>query len=188
MQKVRPRPCLLLLCHALLKSYQCLLCRCGAKPESSSAAAPKEKKAAKKEVKEEDACLDYNTILTNPRWCAHCGLRQPTAQSFKPKTRKAIGAGGGDDAVALDDLLERVDEKLEELRQRKEAGAGKTEGGNGGDGASGEEAEALKKEVAKWKGLFQAAAADVDEKDELLAQQMEHIAELTAQLEGEEDD
>lgn len=88
----------------------------------------------------------------------------------------------------FDDLLERLDLKLEELleksKAKKDQASKQEKGGDVGSGANAEEVEKLKAEVAKWKGLFQAAAADVDEKDEILAAQMQQIEELTAQLEG----
>ena len=152
-------------------------CKSCGTPPAGAAKPTKKKKEDAAVVKEEDACLDCDTILTSSRFCGHCGLRQPTAQAFKPKSRKTV-VGGGDN-VEIDALFERVDEHLETLANKAKSGE------SGGKNAGADSAE-LTAEVNKWKGLFQAAAADVDEKDELLAQQMEHIAELTEQLEADD--
>jgi hypothetical protein len=144
---------------------------------------PKKKEDKKKESKKEiaddgTACLDCQTILAEEaRYCISCGLQQPTAQKFKSKSRKAPT----NDDVKIEELLDDADAKLDELAEKKAAG-GESAGGGGG-GASAEELEKAKAEITKWKGLFTAAAADVDEKDEIIASQMEQIDELQAELE-----
>jgi hypothetical protein len=106
------------------------------------------------------------------RYCLECGLRQPTAGKFKAKARKP--AGGGDENMQVEKLVESAEQKIEELSKKKSP-----RGESSGGGAELAKATA---EVAKWKNLFQAAAADVDEKDEILAAQMAQIEELQALL------
>lgn len=110
--------------------------------------------------------------------------------AFKCKPRKHVA---GADLLEVEKLIEAAEQKVEELSKKNAAAAA-----GGGGGASAAELAKAYAEVAKWKNLFQAAAADVDEKvcfraflllfsltwrkDEILAAQMAQIEELQALL------
>jgi hypothetical protein len=124
-------------------------------------------------------CVDCNAALaSNARYCLvrwegrekkeltrnkkqECGLKQPTAVAFKCKTRKHVA---GADLLEVEKLIEAAEQKVEELSKKNAAAAAAAGGGGGGGGASAAELAKANAEVAKWKNLFQAAAADVDEK------------------------
>ncbi len=160
------------------------------KKEPAKKADPKKEEPVKKteqkkeETKASDAtksvaaggaenCLDCDSALSgaNARYCLECGMRQPTAARFKAKARKH--AGGGNEDIDVEKLLESSEQRIEEFSKKKSP---RGEGGGAADVAK------LTAEVAKWKNLFQAAAADVDEKDEILAAQMAQIEELQTLL------
>lgn len=74
---------------------------------------------------------------------------------------------------------------LEEIKSKSKKSP---RGGGGGDDAKlKKELEAALADANKWKNLFNSAAQDVDEKDEVIASQMDKIEELeakVAELEG----
>lgn len=83
-----------------------------------------------------------------------------------------------DQAADVENLLEEVQSKLSE---------GKKSPRGGSDAKLKKELEAALADATKWKNLFNSAAQDVDEKDEVIASQMEKIEELeakVAELEG----
>lgn len=125
-----------------------------------------------------NTCHECEENLANPeqRYCLSCGARQPHAEPFKAVVKR--DTIDDDQAADVENLLEEVQAKLADSKKSPRGG---------GDAKLKKELEAALADATKWKNLFNSAAQDVDEKDDVIASQMEKIEELeskVAELEG----